>query len=109
MDTIQIIIMIFSIFALSRVFTNIKHKNLDKLEAPFWGVFWIIIIFVALFPGLIDSFFLFIGIESATQAGLYGLIILLSYMIFRLYMKIEETERKITKIVRTIAIKDDRT
>jgi small membrane protein len=109
MDIINILIMIFGIFALSRVLKNIKSKNKDKIGMLFWIIFWITIIFVTLFPGLIDSLFLFIGIESATEAGLYGMMILLAYMIFRMYIKIEETERKITKIVRTIAIKNDRT
>ncbi|MBT7296715.1 DUF2304 domain-containing protein [Candidatus Woesearchaeota archaeon] len=107
MDIINIIIIVFSIFALSRVLNNIKSKNKDKIGMLFWIVFWITIIFVTLFPALIDSLFLFFGIESATEAGLYGMMILLSYMVFRPYTKIEETEGRITKIVRTIAIKNE--
>lgn len=109
MDIINILIIIFGIFALSRVLKNIKSKNEDKTGMLFWIIFWITIIFVSLFPGLIDSLFLFFGIESAAEVGLYGIVILLAYMIFRMYIKIEETEKKITKIVRTIAIKNDRT
>lgn len=105
MEIIQLIIIVFSIFALSRVINNIKARNTDKIGMLFWVVFWIVIIFAALFPGLIDSVFFFFGIESATEFGLYGMMILLAYMIFRLYAKTEDTERKITKIVRTIAIK----
>ncbi len=107
MDVINIFIILFSIFALSRVINNIKHKNTDKIGMLFWVVFWIAIIFVALFPGLIDSIFLFFGIQSATDFGLYAMMILLAYMMFRLYAKTEDTEKRITKIVRTIAIKDE--
>lgn len=105
MEIIQIVVIIFSLFALSRVINNIKARNKDKVGMLFWVVFWIAIIFAALLPSLIDSVFLFFGIESAAEFGIYGIIILLAYMIFRLYAKIEDTERKITKIVRTIAIK----
>jgi small membrane protein len=105
MDIIQLVILAFSIFALSRVINNIRARNTDKIGMWFWVVFWIVIIFATLFPGLIDSVFLFFGVESVAEFGLYSMMILLAYMIFRLYAKIEDTEKNITKIVRTIAIK----
>ena len=105
MDIIQLVILAFSIFALSRVINNIRARNTDKIGMWFWVVFWIVIIFATLFPGLIDSVFLFFGVESVAEFGLYSMMILLAYMIFRLYARIEDTEKNITKIVRTIAIK----
>jgi small membrane protein len=105
MDIIQLVIIAFSIFALSRVINNIRARNTDKIGMLFWVVFWIVIIFATLFPGLIDSVFLFFGVESVAEFGLYSMMILLAYMIFRLYARIEDTEKNITKIVRTIAIK----
>ena len=105
MDITQLVILAFSIFALSRVINNIRARNTDKIGMWFWVVFWIVIIFATLFPGLIDSVFLFFGVESVAEFGLYSMMILLAYMIFRLYAKIEDTEKNITKIVRTIAIK----
>ena len=105
MDIIQLVIIAFSIFALSRVINNIRARNTDKIGMWFWVVFWIVIIFATLFPGLIDSVFLFFGVESVAEFGLYSMMILLAYMIFRLYARIEDTEKNITKIVRTIAIK----
>lgn len=105
MEFVQIGILIFSIFALSRVFINIKDKNLSKLEAMFWILFWVAIITGTLLPNLIESISKLLGVQRAADLGIYAIIILLAYLIFRLYAKLENTEKKITKIIRTVAIK----
>lgn len=107
MEIIQILIIIFSLFALSRVFINIKDRNLEKLEATFWTLFWLATTFVAIFPTSVTIVAELLGVERGVDLIIYGVIILLSYMIFRLYAKLENTEKKITKIVRTIAIKNE--
>ena len=107
MEIVQFLIILFSLFALSRVFINIKDRNLEKLEASFWVLFWLATIFVAIFPTSIGIIAELIGVGRGVDLLIYGVIILLSYMIFRLYAKLENTEKKITKIVRTIAIKDE--
>jgi small membrane protein len=105
MEIIQILILIFSTFALSRVFINIKNKTIGALEAIFWLIFWAAVILATALPNLIEKFANIFGVGRGVDLAVYGTIILLSYMIFRLYAKLENTEKKITKIVRTIAIK----
>jgi len=107
MEIVQILIIVFSLFALSRVFINIKDRNLEKLEIIFWTLFWLAAIFVAIFPASITIIAELLGVERGVDLLIYGVIILLSYMIFRLYAKLENTEKRITKIVRTIAIKNE--
>lgn len=107
MEFVQIAILIFSIFALSRVFINIKDKNLKKLEALFWILFWVAIILGTLLPNLMSVISKLLGVDRAADLGIYAIIILLAYLIFRLYAKLENTEKKLTKIIRTIAIKNE--
>jgi hypothetical protein len=102
---IQIIFVIFSLFAFSRVFINIRDKNLREKEAFFWLIFWGIAIIVLLYPGVSTTISEFLGIERGVDLITYSGLILLAYMIFRLYAKQTRIERNITKIVRTIAIK----
>jgi hypothetical protein len=109
MELIQIIILIFSIFALSRVFLNIKNKNLDNLEIIFWTLFWTLSIIISIFPNLISIFSNTFGIERGIDLIIYLTIISLSYLIFRLYAKIHSMEKDITKIIRKIAIKNEKT
>jgi len=106
MEIIQIIILIFALFALSRVFTNIGYKNLDKLEALFWMLFWIVAIIAALLPEFVVKIANLFGVDRGVDLIIYFSIIVLAYLIFRLYAETSKIQRNITKIVRTIAIKD---
>ncbi|MCD4760046.1 DUF2304 family protein [archaeon] len=105
MEVIQIIILIFGLFALSRVFTNLSHKNLEKIEAIFWMLFWTVVIFIAIFPETISSAAKILGVKRGVDLAIYFSIVVLSYLIFRLYAQISNIEKNITKIIRTVAIK----
>ena len=107
MEAMQIIILIFALFALSRVFTNLGHKNLEKVEATFWMLFWAMVIFIAIFPQIIDGLANLFGVTRGVDLAIYFSILLLAYLIFRLYAQINSMEKKITKIIRTVAIKNE--
>jgi len=105
LTAMQIIFIIFSLFAFSRVFVNIKDKNLRGKEAFFWLIFWGVAIIILLYPGVSTVISEFLGIDRGVDLITYSGLILLAYMIFRLYAKQTKTERNITRIVRTIAIR----
>ena len=105
-EIIQIIILLFSLFALSRVFLNIKNNNLERLESVFWVLFWVVAIFATAFPEFLVNVANLLGVERGVDLVIYGSIIVLAYMIFKLYAQITSMEKKITKIVRTVAIKN---
>lgn len=104
MEIIQILILIFSLFALSRVFVNIKDKNLERLEAIFWILFWSTAIFITINPELASYASNFFGVERGSDMVVYSSIILISYLTFRLYAKLTHVEKNITKIIRKLAI-----
>ena len=104
MEIIQILILIFALFALSRVFINIKDKNLGKLESIFWLLFWTILIFITINPRLASYASNFFGVERGSNMVVYSSIILISYLTFRLYAKLTHVEKNITKIIRNLAI-----
>ena len=104
-ELIQILILIFGVFAITRVFINISDKNLSKLESFFWLIFWSLVMVVTLFPILIIWFSSFLGVGRGVDLAVYSTLIILAYMIFRLYAKLTLVEKKITKIVRTISLK----
>ena len=105
LTAMKIIFIIFSLFAFSRVFVNIKDKNLRGKEAFFWLIFWGVAIIILLYPGVSTIISEFLGIDRGVDLITYSGLILLAYMIFRLYAKQTKTEKNITKIVRTIAIR----
>jgi small membrane protein len=105
MEVIQIIISVFSMFALSRVLLNIKNRTLGKLESIFWTLFWVAAIFVTIFPIVIVELANLLGVDRGVDLIIYGTIVMLAYTQFRLYAQVTYLERNITKIIRTISIK----
>ena len=103
-SVIQIMASIFSLFALSRVILRAKDKKITNNELIFWLGIWISFIVIVLFPDIMSYIAIKLGISRGTDVILYGSVGVLFYLIFRLYVKIEETEREITTLVREKAL-----
>lgn len=104
--TLQVIALIFSLFALSRVFLRFKEKKLSSFAFLFWNFIWMIGLVVIFFPEVSSKAAKMLGIGRGVDVILYSSIIALFYLIFRLYIKIEDTQRQITEIIRKIALKN---
>lgn len=105
MELIQIIVIIFVLFAYSRVILRFKDKVVTANEFIFWSVIWISIIIVALVPSITSWFSDLFGIGRPIDFVVYLSIILLFYLVFRIYVKLESVEQDVTKVVREITIK----
>ena len=101
---IKIIAVVFVLFVSSRAFLRFKDKKISIAELLFWLCVWFSLIFVVFFPDLASKMANIIGIGRGADFILYFSIAMLFYLIFRLYVKLEETEREITILVRELAI-----
>ena len=107
MEPIQIIMIVFGAFALSRVFLRAKEKKLTKNQFLFWSILWTSLIVFSFIPGILTSFANLTGIGRGIDILVYLGIMLLFYFLFKLYIKIRGIEEKVTKLVREIAIKNE--
>ncbi len=98
MTTIGIIIFIFALFALSRVVLRSKDNSISFREGLFWIIIWITVVILTTFPQLTDNFSEIVGIGRGVDTAFFVAIILLLYIVFRLYVKIESLDRTITKL-----------
>ena len=103
---IQIVIILFTLFVISRAFLRYKEKNISLIEFILWALLWIGIIIAALLPQTTTFLAKILGVGRGVDAVLYLAIIVLFYGLFRLYIKQEHIEHEITKIVRHIALKE---
>lgn len=101
---LQLIAAIFALFALSRVYLRFKEKKLSSISFIFWVIIWLCGVAAILFPSITTEVAGFVGIGRGVDAILYASIIVLFYLIFRLYVKIEDTQRLITEVARKIAL-----
>ncbi len=101
---IQILAFVFVTFAASRAVLRAKDKKINLFELLFWLCIWGGLIVVVFFPRLTNYLAEFVGIGRGIDVIVYTSIGLLFYLIFRLYVKLEDTERGITQLVREIAL-----
>lgn len=104
MLAIQIIAVLFSLFAFSRALIRFREAKITGKEFVFWSIIWIGVIFVAVLPWTTTFIANFIGIRRGIDVIVYLSIIILFYLTFRIYVKMENVEREITKLVREEAI-----
>jgi len=106
MGLLQLFGIIFSFFALSRAFLRYKDKSLHLNELFLWIVVWVGVICVAIFPSIFVTLSKILGIGRGVDILLYGGMILLFYLLFRVYVKVEAQQKDMTTLVREIAIKN---
>ena len=102
----QLVAIIVAAFALSRVILRLKEKKITIKEFIFWAVIWIVILVISSIPRIPDFFSSRFGIERGADFLIYLSIILLFYLLFRMYVKVEQMEQNITEVVRHVAIQE---
>ncbi|MBU1148465.1 DUF2304 family protein [Patescibacteria group bacterium] len=104
--TIQIILVIFILFALSRVVLRFRDKQITIGELIVWSIFWIAVVVVIILPNTTNWLANALGVGRGVDAVIYLAVIVVFYANFRLGVKIEHIQREITQIVRKQALKD---
>jgi small membrane protein len=106
MTVIQILILFFVLFALGRAIIQFRRGRLPIGLLAFWLAFWFIAGAVAILPQTTDIAARFVGVGRGADFVLYISVMALFYLCFRLFVKIEDVERQITRLVRKIALED---
>lgn len=104
LTTIQVFLLIFILFFLSRVFLRSKENVIPPKTALFWTLIWTIAIIGILHPATTSKLAELIGVGRGVDAIIYLALSLLFYLVFRLYVMIEDVRREITTLVRQISL-----
>jgi len=105
---IQIFIIIFVLFALSRALLRFKKNEIAIKEFLFWLVFWVAVSVAVLLPQTTTLLANLVGVGRGADLVIYISIVAVFYIIFRIFVKIEKIEQDITKIVREIGLKEEK-
>ena len=100
----QIVAVVFITFTASRSILRAKDKKISLRELLFWLAVWGTLLFVVFFPHITTYIATWAGIGRGIDVIIYASLGILYYLVFRLYVKLEEIEMEITKLVREIAI-----
>ena len=105
---IQILLVIFFLFALIKVVGRFRAGDLSKGGLVWWSLFWVVAGVVVMLPNSTAYFAKLVGIGRGADLVVYVSLVAIFFMVFRLMMKVEMLNKDITKLTRKIALKDDK-
>ncbi len=103
---IQFFVLLFSVFAISRVILRARDKQIKLSQEIFWIVIWVAAIVFAFIPNVTSRISNLIGIGRGMDFIMAISIVVLFYMVFRLYVYHRNVEENLTKLVRKVAIEN---
>ena len=103
---IQVIAIIFALFALVRVILKLRRKKLTINEFIFWASMWVMLLVISIFPDISHIIAGFFGFGRGLDFFIVASILIIFYLIFRIYIKLEEIDSRITRLARNIALEE---
>lgn len=98
MSLIKILTVLFVIFAGSRVILRFHDKAIGYMSFFFWSGVWTAVLLVVFRPTLADRVATLFGISQGVNAMFFFAIILIFYLLFRLYIKLDNLDQLITQL-----------
>jgi len=105
MEPITIVGVLFSTFALTRAVLRYRDGQIPVTVFSFWILFWVVVVTFTSHIPLARQVSEFIGIERPVDLFVYLGILLLFYLHFRLYVRMQDQDHEITKLVQELALR----
>jgi hypothetical protein len=105
---LQALAIIFALFAWSRTLIRWKDHQINVSGFLLWSLVWMALGIAAVSPTTPRMLSKIVGVQRPVDVLIYGSIIILLYLMFRLYIKIEGNNFEITRIVRAMALSQPR-
>ena len=104
--TIQIILLAIIIFAISRVYLRFREGVLSRQATFFWLFIWIAGLVGVSLPQTTTRIAEFFGVGRGVDIIVYISLAIIFYLVFRIYVMIEDLRSEITFLVRQIALQN---
>jgi len=106
MNAIQILLVLFAVFAFSRALVGVRRGTLRVGPFVLWALFWGAVVVVAFRPEATMAIAHVFGVGRGADLAIYLALVLAFFLLFRLFARIEELERQLTRFVRAEALKE---
>jgi len=97
---IQIIVSIFLVLIILKTLGRKKSKELSLRETIAWLVVWVGTGVIFWFPQQTDKISKILGVSRGADLITYLAIIILAYLVFRIFIHLDRIEKSITKLTR---------
>lgn len=103
---LQIIVTIFVVLVVFRLTKKYQDNILKTSELAGWLFIWIVVLVVFWLPQTTSYLAALLGIGRGVDLAVYSAVLMIFYLIFRLYLKLDKQQKEITKIVRHLALSE---
>ena len=101
---IQVLTVLFALFALTRVVSRFRKRVIGPSEFLFWVAFWVAVSVLVTEPSTTQWFAHILGVGRGADAVFYVALVGLCYGVFRLQLKLRGQQHETTQLVRKLAI-----
>lgn len=103
---IQVVLILVLLGALYVTWKRAKQDVITIVEALLWSVLWIAAGVVVLLPQTATLVANFFGVGRGSDFVVYGSVVTLFVLVFKVFISLDRVERKITDLVRKDALRD---
>lgn len=106
MSLIQFILLVIIAAAAFGAVRQFRQGGLSVRRLVVWIALWVVAAVIVILPQTATLIANIVGVGRGSDFIIYLSIVGLAYLVFRLFMKMEDMEREITRLVRELALKD---
>jgi hypothetical protein len=106
MLTLQIIVSIFVASNIWRIVSQLKSQKITASSFFWWLILWLIVLVVFWVPDSTGYLAQLLGITRGADLMIYASVLLIFYLLFKIFIRLNKTDEAITKIVRQRALEN---
>ena|ERR1700733_3538819 len=104
---VKVLSFLLAAIAISKSYVDFRGKVESLQMFVFWVVTWTSIVIVALFPSIVDDLIASFGGGRTGLGTFFGMgLVFLFFIVYRMYVKLERIEQKLTKTIQEFALRD---
>ena len=103
--TLQLVLLAFALLMIYSLFLHWKKKNISDKFFISWLLVFVVFVFLAIFPKLLEPLMKELFIVRVMDLGMVGTFMILTYITIENNIKIKNLENKIEKLIGKLAVK----
>ncbi|MBD3251535.1 DUF2304 family protein [Candidatus Uhrbacteria bacterium] len=103
---IQILLVVALLIALTMTWKRAKEGVIRAREAVLWSIVWIAAGVVIVLPETTSAVANLLGVGRGVDLVLYASVVVLFFLVFKLFTSLDRMDKQITDLVRKDALRD---
>jgi len=102
----QLVVTVLAALIWFKILYRLINKQLSLNKAGWWLIGWLIVVIVFWWPGLTSWLALKLGIGRGVDLVMYVAILVIFYLLFKIFIRLDQQHCEIGKIISNLAIKE---